>query len=479
MAKIEELGEMSVRALRELARKLVGPGYSRLRTKADLVAELARAMKAKGAAAVSAPAKAKADGGAAAAPKAKHAKEPKAAAKAVEAKAAAPKAAPAQAAPAKAAPAKAAPAKAAPAKAAPAKAAPAKAAESKTPPATPAAARPATKPAEVKPAAKTPTEKPAATRPAEVKPAAIEPAEAKPVEAKPAATKPAATKPAATKPAEAKPAQAKPEATKPVVVPAATEPAAAPAARSPRPRPPKVAPLPAEALGSLPERYGRDTLVCLPRDPGTLWVYWELRPETVAFATAGLSRPRLLLRIRELDRVVREHELDLSCRSYYVYGLPPATHHRAELLFVEEGQERVLASGLSPTLSPPPGPSPVVDDRLATIPWGLPLGRRRDLFEEAERAPAPPAGLREALYEASGGGELEPAPAPPGTDGAVSPPPVVLQRRRVGDSETVVELAGAEVPGAAGRSRPWSASSDRGFATRPWSGTAPHHGSGG
>lgn len=137
---------------------------------------------------------------------------------------------------------------------------------------------------------------------------------------------------------------------------------------------------PDERLGELPWGYGDDAFVALPRDPRTLFLYWDWSPDTRARAFEGLDHPRaqlwILARSGEGWERVRTIDFALESRGYYVHDLQPGRTYRAEIHAVDRhGRERILSHGSNEVALPPVGPSPLVDDRFVRIPWELPLGR--------------------------------------------------------------------------------------------------------
>ena len=132
-----------------------------------------------------------------------------------------------------------------------------------------------------------------------------------------------------------------------------------------------------EELGELPWTYGDDLLVALPRDPRTLFVYWDQARSTVEAALAGVPGAKVQLwvfaRGAQWERV-RVVDVALEARGWYVHDLEPGRAYRAELHVVgTDGQDRVLPGPSIGTALPPQGPSPIIDDRFATLPWGVPL----------------------------------------------------------------------------------------------------------
>jgi hypothetical protein len=145
-----------------------------------------------------------------------------------------------------------------------------------------------------------------------------------------------------------------------------------------------------EQLGELPWSYGEDLLVALPRDPRTLFLYWDHAAETLKRGWEGLDHGKAELWIfaQQPDggwERVRAVEFALEARGWYVHDLDPGRTYRAEVHLVDRRQEKLLPRASNPVLLPPVGPSPVVDDRFARIPWGEPIARW--LAEERPGAP--------------------------------------------------------------------------------------------
>jgi len=135
-----------------------------------------------------------------------------------------------------------------------------------------------------------------------------------------------------------------------------------------------------EQLGDLPSSYGDDVLIALPRDPRTLFVYWEHLPETVRRGFEGLQggKAELWIFVKsegggwERARVV---DLALESRSWYVHDLEPGRTYRAEIHLVDAREDRLLPRPSNEMQLPPSGPSPVVDDRYARLRWEEHLAR--------------------------------------------------------------------------------------------------------
>lgn len=183
----------------------------------------------------------------------------------------------------------------------------------------------------------------------------------------------------------------------------------------------KPEPLFDEDLGDLPDGYGDDALVALPRDPTTLWCYWDFAHHTVQEAMRDLENPHARLRLLEQGRVVRELDFALESRSFYLSDLTPGRHYRVEVLFYgTNGRHKRVGRPSNSVMLPPRGPSSIIDDRFMTLPWGTPLSRRFDLFDRARPESGFSGEDRDAFREASAGrglGASENRPNAPGVPG--------------------------------------------------------------
>jgi hypothetical protein len=134
-----------------------------------------------------------------------------------------------------------------------------------------------------------------------------------------------------------------------------------------------------EELGDLPWGYGDDTLVALPRDPRTLFLYWDHAAATLERAWAGLQGARAEIwlfaqRAADWERV-RVEPFALEARSWYLHDLEPGLAYRAEIHISDGRQQRLLPRPSNAVRLPPAGPSPVVDDRFARIDWDVHLAQ--------------------------------------------------------------------------------------------------------
>ncbi|SEU33333.1 DUF4912 domain-containing protein [Stigmatella erecta] len=212
-----------------------------------------------------------------------------------------------------------------------------------------------------------------------------------------------------------------------------------------------------ENLGELPVDYGDDLAVVLARDPSTLFVTWNFSAITRSRALEGLDQPRALLRLFEGDKLVREEEFALESRSFYLYGLPPGHSYRVEAHFVgRDGRSRRLSQGSQRIALPPEGPSadtsvrfmhmppppqhPVLGSATGPLrppaPEGASAGERE--YITWRRVPLP--GSQEAALVPEVRRERVPAGVPV-QEGAPSGPYLEVSRPPLGSSEQNLELA--------------------------------------
>ena len=127
-----------------------------------------------------------------------------------------------------------------------------------------------------------------------------------------------------------------------------------------------------EGLGELPWAYGDARLVSLVRDPSTLFVYWDFSKQQIDQAFSGLGSARAQLKLMTprggANELVRDTEVHLEARGWYVRELPPGTELRAELWAVGEKGARLMRAA-RPVKLPAETPS----DQLETFYLRLPL----------------------------------------------------------------------------------------------------------
>jgi hypothetical protein len=146
----------------------------------------------------------------------------------------------------------------------------------------------------------------------------------------------------------------------------------APAAAKPPPEDGQVN----EGLGELPWAYGDARLVSLVRDPTTLFVYWDFSQQQIEQAFAGLGPARAMLKLWNARNgsaeLVREAEVHLDARAWYMRELPPGTEIRAELWAVGERGSRLMRAG-RPIRLPPAVPSEQLEAFYLKLTLGQPI----------------------------------------------------------------------------------------------------------
>lgn len=134
-----------------------------------------------------------------------------------------------------------------------------------------------------------------------------------------------------------------------------------------------------EGLGELPWGYGDGRLVGMVRDPATLFVYWDFSPQQIEQAFLGLGPSRAVLKLwsarNGAGELVREQEVHLEARGWYVRDLPPANELRVEVWAVGEKGARMLRAA-RPVKLPPASPSDVLAAFYLSLALDRPLPQR-------------------------------------------------------------------------------------------------------
>jgi len=125
-----------------------------------------------------------------------------------------------------------------------------------------------------------------------------------------------------------------------------------------------------------PREVGTDAPLLLVRDPTTLFVFWDFRRELERGAALGLREPRVLLRIYRGADLDRSLELPLGARSTYVSGLASGEEYTAEVLLLgRDGWTRPIGNRSGARRLPPGRVSAGLEVRTLRLPWSEPLGR--------------------------------------------------------------------------------------------------------
>src|SRR5258708_3949432 len=86
-----------------------------------------------------------------------------------------------------------------------------------------------------------------------------------------------------------------------------------------------------EELGDLPRGYGDGRLICMVRDTGTLFVYWDLSQQQIEQAFGGLGNAQARLKLWALrGELAREVPVNLESRGCVLRDLPAGSHFRLE-----------------------------------------------------------------------------------------------------------------------------------------------------
>ncbi|WP_309897270.1 DUF4912 domain-containing protein [Archangium sp.] len=256
--------------------------------------------------------------------------------------------------------------------------------------------------------------------------------------------------------------------------------------QGPRPREALGSPDYHENLGELPLDYENDTVLLLPRDPFTLFLLWDFSPAARERALDGLKSPRAVLRVYDdSDVLVRVIDVALESRSYYIHGLPPGHPYRVEVHFVgDDGRSRRIGHSSNRVFLPPMGPSSDTSVRFLRMP-PVPV-KTASMAAVAATAPLRTADLEEREYITWRRVAL------PGSEGFVDLPSSHRERlipgapgegsseqayweglRPIGSSE---QVAGLRPPG--GSSEHWAGLRPAGGASsEQWAGVHPTGGS--
>ncbi len=99
----------------------------------------------------------------------------------------------------------------------------------------------------------------------------------------------------------------------------------------------------------LPASYGTQTLVALPKDPTTLFLFWDFDRATGEAVARDLGAARIVLRVYDEMTLVRESDLSLETGHLYLRDLPKDRAYRFEVHAIgESGKSRRIAAAESP-----------------------------------------------------------------------------------------------------------------------------------
>jgi hypothetical protein len=221
-----------------------------------------------------------------------------------------------------------------------------------------------------------------------------------------------------------------------------------------------------ERLGDLKMDYADDTALLLPRDPHTLFLLWDFSDAARRRALEGLESPRAVLRVYDgEDILLRVIDVALESRSYYIHGLQPGRPYRVEVHFVgSSGRSRRIGHSSNRVTLPPVGPSSDTSVRFLRMP---PIARATNLEAQAATAPTRTAPVEEREYITWRRVAL------PGSGGFEDVPE--LHRERTGPGAPGEGAPGQpylEAPRPGGSSEQWAWSCPTGGASEQWA--SPH-----
>lgn len=134
------------------------------------------------------------------------------------------------------------------------------------------------------------------------------------------------------------------------------------------------------ASNGLPASYGTDLLYAIARDPGTLFLYWDLNWARL-FAQAGLAPRQVQLRIYRADGAVEAtREINPFRGHCYVEVTAGGTAYYCELGCFE-GKEWTKLARSGKTATPEAAMSEDFSAEFATLPLHLSFQRMLEVFE--------------------------------------------------------------------------------------------------
>ncbi|WIG96621.1 DUF4912 domain-containing protein [Myxococcus sp. SDU36] len=132
---------------------------------------------------------------------------------------------------------------------------------------------------------------------------------------------------------------------------------------------PPPSPVDAEGLGELPEGYQDDAVLLLPRDPHTLFVSWDFSLGALLRAQDALDAPRPVLRVFGDEQMEQALDFAVEARGLYIHGLSAGRTYRVEAHFVGlDGRSRRIGASSNLVTLPPAGVSTDLTVRFLRVP---------------------------------------------------------------------------------------------------------------
>jgi hypothetical protein len=138
-----------------------------------------------------------------------------------------------------------------------------------------------------------------------------------------------------------------------------------------------------EELADLPRVYGPPLLFSIPRDPRTLFTYWNVDWSEI-FSKGEPADRQVYLRIRKSDGTDEsEAVVEPMMGSYYAGVAQPRGTYQTELGFYDAAGGWSAVATAEPVTMPPDSASENVELDLATVPFHLSFQRLIDLFRSS------------------------------------------------------------------------------------------------
>jgi hypothetical protein len=133
-------------------------------------------------------------------------------------------------------------------------------------------------------------------------------------------------------------------------------------------------------LSELPKVYGAPLLFAIPRDPRTLFTYWNVDWSKLFSESEPIDR-QVYLRIRTSDGTDEsEAAIEPMLGSYYAEVRQPGGEYKTELGYYDGGGNWSAIATSETVTMPPENVSENVELDLATVPFHLSFQRLVDLF---------------------------------------------------------------------------------------------------
>jgi hypothetical protein len=136
-------------------------------------------------------------------------------------------------------------------------------------------------------------------------------------------------------------------------------------------------------LSQLPRVYGEPILFAIPRDPRTLFTYWNVDWAALFKKTEPFDR-QIFLRVKRSDGTEESESLiEPMLGSYYALVAQPRGTYRVEIGYYQPATEWHSVATSDEVVMPPESVSEKVDVDVVTVPYHLSFQRIVDLFHSS------------------------------------------------------------------------------------------------